>query len=258
MASPFPGMDPYLEGDLWTTFHSQIAVEIARQLAPKIAPRYVALTEKSYVLDSPEELEITIEGRYADVGIVEARSKNAASPGTAVLEAPVEVATVMAERVPHFWVEIRDRKKRKLVTAIEILSPANKRGQGRRDYLEKREKLLHSSAHLLEIDLVRQGKTMPMLKRLPKAAYYAFLCRAGRRPIAEVWPILLDKPLPPLPVPLLKGDPDAPLNLQEAFTKVYDGCRYDLILDYSHPPDVPLPPSATGWLKKTLKAAGIR
>ena len=46
MSSPFPGMDPYLEGDLWTTVHSQLAAEIARQLAPKIAPRYVARTEK--------------------------------------------------------------------------------------------------------------------------------------------------------------------------------------------------------------------
>ena len=31
MPSPFPGMDPYLEGDLWTTLHVQLAVEIARQ-----------------------------------------------------------------------------------------------------------------------------------------------------------------------------------------------------------------------------------
>ncbi len=40
MPSPFPGMDPYLEGSLWTTFHFSLAAEIVRQLAPKVRPRY--------------------------------------------------------------------------------------------------------------------------------------------------------------------------------------------------------------------------
>lgn len=28
MPSPFPGMDPYFEGDLWTTFHTQLGVDL--------------------------------------------------------------------------------------------------------------------------------------------------------------------------------------------------------------------------------------
>ena len=32
MPNPFPGMDPYLEGDLWTTVHTDLCAEIARQL----------------------------------------------------------------------------------------------------------------------------------------------------------------------------------------------------------------------------------
>ena len=43
MPSPFPGMDPYLEGDNWTSFHTHFATEIARQLTPKLRPKYVAL-----------------------------------------------------------------------------------------------------------------------------------------------------------------------------------------------------------------------
>ena len=57
MPSPFPGMDPYIEGDLWTPFHTQIGVEIARQLAPKIAPRYVAIPEKRFVRKEPHVLD---------------------------------------------------------------------------------------------------------------------------------------------------------------------------------------------------------
>jgi len=41
MPSPFPGMDPYFEGDLWQTFHTELGVEVAHQLTPKLAPRYI-------------------------------------------------------------------------------------------------------------------------------------------------------------------------------------------------------------------------
>lgn len=51
MASPFPGMDPYLEGELWQEFHETLASEIRAQLMPRLAPKYVALLAKRYVLD---------------------------------------------------------------------------------------------------------------------------------------------------------------------------------------------------------------
>jgi Protein of unknown function (DUF4058) len=50
MPSPFPGMDPYLEGVLWTNFHTQLAVGIAQELNPRLAPRYVAVTEKYHAI----------------------------------------------------------------------------------------------------------------------------------------------------------------------------------------------------------------
>jgi Protein of unknown function (DUF4058) len=54
MPNPFPGMDPYLEGDLWTTLHTDLCAEIARQLAPKLRPKYVALSTRRVVLAPPE------------------------------------------------------------------------------------------------------------------------------------------------------------------------------------------------------------
>jgi hypothetical protein len=42
MPNPFPGMDPYLEGDLWTTVHTDRCTESARHLAPKLRPKYVS------------------------------------------------------------------------------------------------------------------------------------------------------------------------------------------------------------------------
>src|SRR5262245_49327381 len=129
MASPFPGMDPFLEGDLWTSFHTQFAVEIARQLSPKLRPRYAALTEKRYVTDTPEDVAIAVHTMAPDVGVLE------------------------PEPIPHTWIEIRDTEQRRLVTTIEFLSPTNKHGDGRAEYLRRRWTILKSDVHLLEIDL---------------------------------------------------------------------------------------------------------
>ncbi len=42
MPSPFPGMDPYLEGYLWPDVHHRLATQISDQLMPMLRPRYVA------------------------------------------------------------------------------------------------------------------------------------------------------------------------------------------------------------------------
>lgn len=51
MPSPFPGMDPYLEGEMWQEFHERLANQISVQLLPLLTPKYVALLAKRYVLD---------------------------------------------------------------------------------------------------------------------------------------------------------------------------------------------------------------
>ncbi|MFQ5873193.1 MAG: DUF4058 family protein [Dehalococcoidia bacterium] len=40
MPSPFPGMDPYLEGYLWPDVHQALASKIRQQLTPLVRPRY--------------------------------------------------------------------------------------------------------------------------------------------------------------------------------------------------------------------------
>lgn len=42
MPSPFPGMDPYLDGHLFQDVHHALANEIRDRLAPHVAPKYVA------------------------------------------------------------------------------------------------------------------------------------------------------------------------------------------------------------------------
>jgi hypothetical protein len=246
-------MDPYLEGSLWTSIHAQLSAEIARQLAPKLRPRYVALMNEYFVMEVPESVAVVTTGIYPDVAVAERKPQWSESGGAAITDAPLRLLTIMPERVPHVTVEIRDTAKRELVTAIEVLSPTNKRAEGRREYLTKRQRILLSTAHLIEIDLLRKGQPIPMQQPLPKKPYFVFLSRAELRPLTDVWPIDLNEPLPIVPVPLLPGDPDVELDLQQAFNHIYE-LGYDLIVDYNRPPEIPLERTDDTWAQARIEA----
>ncbi len=250
MPSPFPGMDPYLEGDDWTSFHTHFATEIARQLTPKLRPKYVALPEKRF--DVVDESDLAIE---SDVGVAGVTNLPPETIGQVMAAAPYLLQTVMEERVPHTWVEIRDAASRRLVTTIEILSPWNKRGSGREEYLDKRRTLLRSSSHLIELDLLRRGRRLPMKDPLPPSSYYIFVSRAEQRPMVQVWPTALDQPLPTIPGPLLPGDAEVALDLQSSFQNVYDLGGFDLVLNYSKEPPVPLRDAQAVWVAECLRNA---
>jgi hypothetical protein len=170
----------------------------------------------------------------------------------------LELATVIPTPIPHVTVEIRDTASRQLVTAVEVLSPTNKRGDGRQEYLAKRRRILLSTAHLLEIDLLRQGQRVPMQRPLPPAPYFIFLSRAEKRPLTEIWPISLKEPLPVVPIPLLPEDADVALDVQQVFTTTYDLLGYDLALDYTQPPEIPLLKEDAAWAEARLRMAGLR
>src|SRR5687768_16592139 len=103
MPSPFPGMDPYLEGARWMRFHAELSVEIARQLSARLPPRYVAHTNERFVtaaFDADEGVAISTSTLYPDADITTAGPADAggeAPPGDAVAlaSAPLRMATVI-------------------------------------------------------------------------------------------------------------------------------------------------------------------
>jgi hypothetical protein len=251
-------MDPYLEGHLWTSFHAFLATAIARQLAPRLRPKYIALPERRYTSGVMQEVMVGARSMIPDVTVRKtgARSLPTGAP-VAVADNPLKLRSGAPTRIPHFHIFIRDVKKRRLVTAIELLSPTNK-GSGRAAYLRKRRRFLQSSVHLLEIDLHHQGRRVPLLQPYPAGAYFVLLNRATKkRSWTDVWPAALQDPLPTVQVPLLKGDPDVPLDLQEAFTRVYDEGSLDLAVEYDEPPDVELSAEELTWIDERLREAGL-
>ena len=258
MPSPFPGMDPYLEGSLWMSVHTPLTVEIARQLNRRLSARYVALTTRRFVMDTPEESEIVIGEVYPDVAVARSGLPMGVRHTAGTIAPPLRMATLVRTPIPHITVEIRDVEHRQLVTVIEVFSPTNKHGDGYKEYLDKRDRILRSTAHLIEIDLLRKGRRIPMQGTLPSAPYFVFVCRVELRLLTEIWPITLDQPLPEVLVPLLPGDADATMDLQHALTNVYDDNRLSSMIDYSKSPDVPLSPEQAASVNELLRAAGLR
>jgi hypothetical protein len=201
------------------------------------------------------------ESRWADVAILrsgtETGTVSTAHSATATAVAPVECELPMSEERREAFLVIRERESLEVVTVLETLSPSNKRlgTTGRQQYLTKRETVLESRSHLIELDLLRGGARLPVVGRLPPGEFYAIVSRAGRRPKAEVYAWTLRHLLPTIPVPLKQGDPDVPLDLQAVFNTAYDRARYNLSLDYRRPLDPPLNADQSAWALQLIESA---
>ena len=237
MKSPFPGLDPFIENQEWTDFHHALIEMISELLVPEVEPRYLVRVERRvYVEHAVDDESDFVAVGISDVAVVEAAGALSQPHASAVatLE-PVKCVLPMPVTRRESYLVIRDRENRDVVTVVEVLSPANKRSgsDGRREYLEKRDEILQSQSHLVEIDLLRGGERLPVRSPLPPADYYAIVSRRQERPHADVFGWSLREALPTIPVPLRVEDGDVPLNLAEAFTAVYRRKRYDLSLDYT-------------------------
>lgn len=257
MPSPFPGMDPYLEGYLWPDVHHRLATQISDQLMPLVRPRYVARIEIQVVADDAPETEIGI--MYPDVEVVRAR-REPTEPSSQSPQAGVTVTTPTSLSVPLLdvevrlaSVEIRDAAQNQLITSIEILSPVNKREPGLSRYRDKQRQLREANVHILDIDLLRRGQRPLAHPRIPEHAYRVTLSRAGEAH-ADIWCMTLQDPLPAVPVPLRVPDEDVPLDLAIAFATIYDRAAYDLSLNYD---ELPPPPTFSdeerAWVRRQIE-----
>lgn len=259
MNSPFPGMNPYLESpSIWEDFHARLATEISDQLTPLLRPKYVAALASRVTYD-----EIMVETKpkliKPDVSVIRQDDESFAGGAATIAVPPITARVPQEAPVKLYTVEVRETADGTLVTAIEILSPVNKRRghEACTAYQRKRRDLARSQVNLLEIDLLRQGERFPLLDDLPDDPYFIFLQRIGI-PRVSVWPVTIGEPIPVTPVPLLEPDPDVPLDLGQAIDSIYDRAAYDLRIDYSQPPPGPdLPPELQAQVKKRLQEAGI-
>jgi hypothetical protein len=263
MASPFPGMDPYIEAcGLWGDFHTALITEIRKRLAAAVAGKYIVrLGQRNYVV--LEESEEKRERRfYPDVNVTSPQAPTRTASAVAEPMADAESVSLRAfvaaeHRETFIDVYAADEPERYLVTCIELLSPANKRPKttGWKQYLRKRKGLLLGRANFVEIDLLRGGTRMPMLDPWPTSPYTFLVSRVWRAPDCRVWPVHFRKPMPLLRVPLESPDPDVEIDLKPLINEITQEGGYERDIDYTRPLTPPLADDDAAWLAEQLRQA---
>ncbi len=168
------------------------------------------------------------------------------------------------EPVTESFVEIVDVKSgHRVVTAIEVLSPTNKRPtEGQRLYLKKRDDLRLAGVNLVEIDLLRGGDRVLMVPQqlVPPAyrtAYQVCIWRAEKPDTFAVYRVPLRERLPVISIPLRPADRDVFLDIQAVLGQCYRNGGYDDI-DYRGEPDPPLSAVDASWADALLREHGRR
>ena len=260
--NPFPGMNPYLERH-WRDVHHRLIQYACDQISEQLPGRLRARVEERVFLEDSDGWTRNI---YPDVRIIE-RKPGSILPGTG-LEAEAASGGVAIEEplvlrfhndpITEGFIEIRDGESgNRVITVIEILSPANKAGgAGTAAYKEKQREVEAGDASLVEIDLLRAGQRVTLVpwEQIPRShrtIYHTQVHRGWRAGEAEIYRMPLQRRLPPLRIPLRQTDPDARLDLQALIDQAYRMGRYDDI-DYRQEPEPPLTAEDGAWANELL------
>jgi len=243
MPNPFPGMNPYLEQpDFWSDFHNQLVAAIARRLVPKLLPKYRVVTDK-WVYTVTDAVTLAI-GR-PDVSIQQRTQASTPLTTATTLNPrvqPIKVRVPMPVEMQQSFLEVKDAATQAVVTEIEVLSPANKWGEGRSQYEAKRQRVLGSLTNLVEIDLLRAGPAFLLEPDVIPSHYRLLVSRATQRPLADLYAFNVTTPIPSLICPLRPEDSEVTVDLQSLVNELYEQLGYDYFIDYTQ-----APPSPWSW-----------
>jgi hypothetical protein len=228
-------MDPYLESDkFWPVFQHQLVACLYQMLLPGLVDRY-----KARVGHRKYTTEIAL---FTSV-----------------------------DRVEHHeqFIEIRQRNDTRLVTLLDVISPANKTTTaGRQAYVDKRNEARAASAGIVEIDLVLQGKDggsnrlEPLhdysREGLPDWDYAVTVTRATQPDRHEIYTSTLQKRLPRFRLPLASDDRDTVVDLQTAFNRCYDQGGFAQMLDYQRDPPYKLDDDDLRFVDELLRQQKLR
>jgi hypothetical protein len=252
-------MNPYLERpELWTEVHHRLITAIANAIESTLSLDYRVAIEKRVYSSVPEDAVLI---GIPDASIVSQSQSRQPSPIATLSDSHGATTVILPipEEVRESYLEIRDVASGMVITVIELLSPANKRpGRGRTVYETKRNAILESATHLVEVDLLRGGQPMPMLGTVPQSDYRVLVSRSSQRPQAQLYAFNLRQPIPGFNLPLKPAEADLPVDLQSLLLTIYDQARYGLAIDYRQEPVPLLKESDRAWVDQLLKEQGLR
>jgi hypothetical protein len=220
-------MDPYLEDDKrWPSFQPLLVHALYQMLLPGLMDRYRArIGERQY---ASEQALFT---------------------------------SVVREEHKEAFIEVRQRSDGRLITLLEVISPANKTtSEGRRQYIERRTEVRTMNVHVVEIDLILQGQGLIEYAKdsAPTWDYAVVVTRWTHPDRYEIYSATLPKRLPRFRVPLASDDRDTVLDLQAALARAYDQGDFLKLIDYHRDPATRLSDDNRRWLHDRLKDEKLR
>ena len=265
MPSPFPGMDPWLERPaVFPSLHNSLITYLQAALNAALPAGYVAAGDSRVYVDP--ELR-----RVPDIGVF--GSDDGTAGGTAVaVEAFAEAGLLAAateavsDPVEELYLTIRSVEDERLVTAVEVVSPANKKAgeNGRVSYQQKQGEFRLSRVNLVELDLTRGGPHTTAVPEarfravVPSCDYHVSVMVAGSPIRYYVAPIKLADRLPRVPIPLDAGAAPVTIDLQAVFDRCYDEGGFAKRAKYARQqPDPSLTAEQQAWADGVLRAKGL-
>ena len=260
--NPFPGMNPYLErADLWPGIHNRIIAGLDRFLGPQLRPEYIVrIEQRVYVAEEPDTSGRR-SYRIPDVMILDDGAATATATAVAEPKQNDEAITVQlpaTDMEKENYLEVLRVDNREVVAVIELLSPTNKYGDSRREYLAKRAEVQYSFSHLVEIDLLRAGLPMPVVGDVPRSDYRILVHNARLAPDAELYVFNMRSRIPRFVLPLAKGSEGIAIDLKPVLDDVYAIGSYDRDIDYQQDPEPPLSEADRAWLDGFLRQQRLR
>jgi len=222
----------------WEGLHGGWPMVIVQQLGKKLPDQYIV--EPRVHLGAQVEIDVaTFEQDGAGAAHAQADRTSVAAVAWAPAEPSLTIETDLAD-FDEYAVRVYDlRRGRRLVAAVEIISPGNKdRAENRSQFTAKCAALLRQGVSLVLVDLVtvRKSNLYAELLRMigtrdpaigdEPPATYAVACRwrpRGASRCLDVWnhALAIGQPLPCLPL-WLTGELAIPLDLEASYEQT---CR---------------------------------
>ena len=273
MPSPFPGMDPYLEGPrFFPDLHERLIYCLSDALNGLLPESYYSGISSRVWLETPQRpVGPDVDVHRAGPGSSEDAAGVPAGVALAVVDEVLAGAIqirVPGEELHEAFVEIYSLPEGdRLVTTIEVLSRSNKTpgDSGRNLYGRMQRELLDSRVHLVEIDLLRGGlhSTAVPLDSAPEKAGafdYHVCTRRFDQPPGDffVFPIRLEDRLPTVPIPLLPADRAVRVDLQALLDRAYESTQFRRRVRYAElTPTPPLRSEQSVWAQQILRSKGL-
>jgi Protein of unknown function (DUF4058) len=253
MRSPFPGMDPFLEEPFfWHQVHSRLIVALSNELGAKLRPKYYAAIEtRTYFDDEEGSIFVGIPDAIIFNAAQVEVSTRSATTATITAPQPQRIHLVEPIEVKERYLEIRKVRTHEVIVAIEVLSPKNKRSEGRKIYLKKRQTILESATHFVEIDLLRAFSPMPVMETIPRSHYHILVSDSRDRPEADLYSFNLQEPIPIFGIPLKPEDTPIAIDLTHLLQEVYEQGCFDLQINYQSVL-ADLSPTDLDWVKQVV------